>query len=269
MIKAKLLILFILFFASFADANDWRDIQWKSGQVLGISSRSGLTPLIVQIGTLSQVDHLGIVSVENGVPWLYEYVKANGVQKVPLSEVWMRSTDRNGNVQFVLGELAQPLSSLEWKYLTSKFDVWISKVIPNPPVGCIDAVIEAFVGIREFGVDHIPFNEFTKNAIDGKLLSLVKKAYPGQVDFPMLSSIFKSLRRVNGNLPMNLVWDSRSLFLSEWLENGDLSKFVRLMIPKSNRLNPEEIDHEIQDIAKRLESDAQQFGRDRCEDLFH
>ena len=222
--------LIALSLALLTKANDWNQINWKSAQILGISSRAGLTPVLVQMGTRSKIDHLGIVSIEEDGTYLYEFTNSTGVQKIPISEFWKRSQDRLGEVHYVIGELQNPLTKEEWQTVKSKLDHWVLHLDPNPPKNCLETLIQSLGTIRTLPIKTVNVSPFIELTFKGKIEKIVKKLYPDYSTFPILSSIFDTLIRVDGNISHALLYPTETSFLNDWKLSGDLSKFIRTLL---------------------------------------
>lgn len=263
----SVILIFPAFFS--AQATDWQNVNWKSGQILGISSRSGLTPVLVQVGTLSKVDHLGIVSVDHDGIWLYEFTNATGIQKAKMEDVWLRSKDRKGNISFVLGEFSETLTTREWDVVLQRLERWIRKVETNPPRNCFETVVAAFQHIRHLSIHFIPMKFWIKESLNGTLKKLIERGYPGYQEFPVLASVFSNLRVSAGNLSQEFMWRNEVAFFKEWQHNGDLSKFIRVISMQMNqRLNHNRLLEEGQKLMHRIETDVTAVKAPKCSAIF-
>jgi hypothetical protein len=263
----NLRFFFLLIFINIvAYGSDWNNLHWKSGQILGISSRAGLTPVLVQMGTKSRVDHVGIVSVEKDGPWLYEFTNATGIQKVPISEVWIRSADLLGKVHYILGEFVTPLTKEQWELITLRLEKWVLKLDSNPPRNCLETVLMSIQGINSFHVKTTNLSPFISLALNGNIEKIIRKSYPNQIDFPIISSIFENLIRVDSNLPQNLLYSTETSFIQDWKDNGDLSKFVRsIFLHSKEKLLASEIENKNLSLSRQLEIERVSIeGRNSC-----
>jgi len=264
------LSVILIFSASFAaQATDWQKVNWKSGQILGISSRSGLTPVLVQVGTLSKVDHLGIVSVDHNGIWLYEFTNSTGIQKAKMEDVWLRSADRKGNVSFVLGEFSEALTTHEWDVVLQRLERWIRREEADSPRNCFETVVAAFQHIRHLSIQFIPMKFWLQESLNGTLRKLIEQGYPGYQEFPVLASAFSNLRVSAGNLSKDFMWRNEAAFFEEWRHSGDFSKFVRVVsMQMHQRLNQESFLEESQKLISRMETDVTAFKAPMCSAIF-
>jgi hypothetical protein len=245
--------VFLMFFSLISQATDWSQVPWKSGQVIGISSRAGLTPMVVHLGTLSQVDHIGVVSMEQDGPWIYEFTNATGIQKVKVSEFWARSADIHQSVHYVLGEFSNPLTAEEWSAVTRRLDSWVLRSDPNPPTNCIETLLGAFKGIRKFFVRTTSAMPFADSIGPLPLLRVIQQTYKTLARVPVISSVFEGLQRKDGNIQDPLMWANEETVAKEWSAAGDASKFARsLSAEKSKALNPAEINSKLAAFADKV-----------------
>lgn len=207
----------------------WQDVPWRSGQILGISSRSELIPVFVQLGTLSVIDHVGVVSVEDSQPWLYEFSIATGLQKIPLEKVREKYLDKHGQVHFVVGELHEALNSAEWQTVSQQLDVWVSGTDSVKPKNCLATVLGAFAKVNPLSVRFTSGPNWARTLYGGLIEKMARRVYPDFVDFPVIASVFDHLKIVAGNLSKDLVWPSEAAVFNEWEQSGDLSKFTRML----------------------------------------
>lgn len=226
--KNILATLFLFLFCSVSLAQVGDAIPWRDGQILGISSRSGLTPVVVQLGTLSKIDHLAVVSVEADAPWIYEFTNDTGIQKIKLADAFTRAADKNNQTHFVVGEFSHALSSYEWNSVKERLDSWVSRAEPNPPANCLETVLKAFQGTRALAPRMTTSVPLIESIGALPLLAVLKKTYPSFERVPVLASVFEKLIRVGGNIEGSLTWLSEGSFLSSWSREGDSSKFSKL-----------------------------------------
>lgn len=266
-------------FATLANANEWTDVQWKSGQILGISARAGVIPPLSQLGLLSQIDHVGVVLIDESGPWLYEYNISNGIQKTAISEVWDRSRDIKKNVHFIVGSFAEILTDEEIVEISKRFEDWKTKKNLDQPKNCIDAVLKVFEGIRNVSVIYRPMPVIIQRAFNGKLKQFINKVYPGEKLYPVISSLFEDsneskneetsqLIRSSGNINQ-LYWESPTSFIAEWIENGDLSRFIRLLGGPFENKDKKTVSTEAEAIKTHLLNEEQMIKSEAlCKELF-
>ncbi len=236
---------------------DAKDLPWKDGQILGISSRKGLTPIIVQIGTLSTIDHVGVVFIEDGKAWLYEFVSPGGFQKISVEDVWERSRGLNGKVNFILGELPAKLNADEIGKVKSRFIDWINMdFMPSAPKPktCIEAVEMAFRGVRDLPVQKTPATYELRNIFEKSLHRITDRVY-GPVDsYPIIATLFHSMNVLETSLQKPFLWKSLGHFLQTWNAEGD---FAKLSLTVNKSAKDESVDVKI--LAQQTKA---QFNRE-------
>ncbi len=265
----NLIYVFIALLSLHASAIEFGEVPWADGQVIGISTRSGMTPILVQGGGGSAVDHVGLIFQNQGIYYIYEYTTATSIQIIPLKEAWDRSKDSQGVVNFVLAEFTPPLTATEIEIVKERFNKWIEQkeaAKSHLPETCADAVAESLKGIREIKIQTISKPVWLSKVLDGLLERFVDRAYKGKILFPAIDSVFTNLRRVYGNLPTSLRWSSSSEFMKAWTETGDFSKLARWIALESRvRLNsPKEVLEYTGEVRRRLQKDISQLQKVSC-----
>jgi hypothetical protein len=126
--------------ASTAEGIDFHGIPLRDGQLVVSEQGSPLSLLMaLLVDDASPWIHAGIISIENGVPWLYE---SNG----QLQPTWS-----NPPTAAVSGGMRR--MTLEW-FIANQ--TWIA--IHEPPAGADPAKIVAFA--RQSHAQHIPFDAY-------------------------------------------------------------------------------------------------------------
>lgn len=223
---------FIFISPSTSLANDslWQNVNWKSGQVLGISTRMGFTPVSVHLVSLSKIDHLGLVSVESDGIWIYQFTNRKKVHKVQLSEAWETFRDKNGKVHYVIGEFPSILREDGFQVVKNRFDNWIKNPnTSNPPTSCINAIIESTDGIASLRWNEIEYPQWVYTIFNGAFWEIGNTL----IDLPQnpvdISSLFSSNIIADSSIDGGLHWSSQYEMLKEWQNTGDLSKFARFI----------------------------------------
>ncbi|MBN8538360.1 MAG: adenylyltransferase/cytidyltransferase family protein [Deltaproteobacteria bacterium] len=86
----------------FSNAYSNGGTYFKTGDIISFSLRRGMTPKIVQAISDSPFDHVGVLSWEQDLLFIYEFILGKGIVKSKLSDRWNYYRDSNGQVHFAL-----------------------------------------------------------------------------------------------------------------------------------------------------------------------
>lgn len=251
------------------------DVEWRSGQILGLSSRAGQTPFFVQVGTNSPIDHIAIISVEGKNRFAYEFTNSAGVTKTPLQVVLDRARGKSGHLMAIVAELENPISDSEWKEMRNEMNRWISlqnelapSGVPDGPKSCSQFVQSSFAVVKRALGKSGTIHEFNLKAYGGFSGRNWKGILHDSGAFiPPISFFEKDIRILQSNLPKNLYWGNEDI-LRVWKDDGDLSKLARTLAIKEGRpLTANEIPKATQDLLSSLLEADQQDRRGFCHGL--
>jgi len=99
--------------------------ELRTGDVIGVSIRRGVVGFIVQAATESPISHVAIVSVEDGIPYVYHWPNSkDGVKKITLAELVTRYRTEEGIFRFAHARPKGRLSAKQQKQLTETLDIF-------------------------------------------------------------------------------------------------------------------------------------------------
>jgi cytidyltransferase-like protein len=241
---------------------DPKKVNWKSGQLIGFSSRAGGVPFIAQVGSGSPLDHVGIVSVEPAGTFVYEFTNRGGVIKIPLEKTLENVRGKSGHIMAHVGELKNPPSPEELKKMFAYADHLIEiqpaygvAKIPNGPKSCSQFVNGAFKHIGyTIGKVEAPEN-FKKNEFNGFIEKYWKKfLLDTEVLLSPKSFFQKDVKVVASNLPHGLEWTSEEALMI-WKADGDFSRVARMVAIDANEtLTPAQVKAKTDELIRNLES---------------
>ena len=232
-------------------------VQWKSGQLIGLSDRSGRSPFVVQAGTHSPIDHVAVVSVEPDGVYAFEFTNGEGIAKTPIALVLDRARGKSGHLMAVVAEPRIPLGPSAFaratesvaRLMDAQRTYGIAK-IPGGPKSCSQFVQSFYasagraVGRTETidAFDTAAFGGFIGRNWSEILLDSDKLLSPRGL-------FTREFRVIHSNLPSDLNWTPAQV-LQTWTDEGDLSKIVRGLAVKERR--PLRTETEIADATKLL-----------------
>ncbi|MBI3541769.1 MAG: adenylyltransferase/cytidyltransferase family protein [Deltaproteobacteria bacterium] len=207
-------------------------VAWATGQLIGLSSRAGGTPFIAQAGSASPIDHVGIVSVEGGSVFVYEYLNRVGIRKVPLAETLAGAVGKDGGLMAVVAQPNPPLTPAEGQRLRATLDA-LGTGLETAPKSCTQLVRLAFEGIgRKVGKIRGAAEYRTEafGGLIGRLAGDVLKDMSAIIS-PKELLTGSDFKVIGGNAPADLSWTDREL-LEAWRRGGDLNRLARLVAVK-------------------------------------
>ena len=241
---------------------DEATVKWKSGQIIGFSSRAGGSPFIVQVASRSPLDHVGIVSVEDDQKYVYEFTNNLGVSKTPLKECLENARGKSGHIMAAVSELDKPLTEQQLKKMFEYCDHMITiqpeygiAKIPNGPRSCSQYVQGAFksIGVDLGKTENI--SEFNTAAFNGFIDKYWKVILKDTETLVSPKSFFEGkVHTVASNLPHGISWSDEEALLT-WKLDGDFSKVARMTAIDSgvSLKGPEQIEARSAQLVQELE----------------
>jgi nicotinic acid mononucleotide adenylyltransferase len=255
---------------------DPNEISWRSGQLVGFSARSGQTPFIVQAGTHSPIDHVGIIVVEGGSPYVYEFTNSAGVSKVSLDAAFARARGKSGHLMAIVGEPKRPLASAEWGALVRYAEdaMALQKTygpgkIPNGPRSCTQFVNAAYAAAGRKVGSAQELEALHPDAFGGFIgQRRTKVLLDSERLLPPASVFDDGVEVIATNLPRSLEWTPTQV-LRAWKDDGDLSKLARMLAIEEGRpLKENEVEGAVARLIRRLEEADALDRPGRCRSLW-
>lgn len=236
----------------------------RDGDLIGISTRKGGTPFVVQSTTESPIDHVGmIIKDDQGVPRVYQFTNAFGVHSLSLQDFIESNRSPDGRVHFAFGRPRKEYSREQYRVLKDTLDAYSEEdftKIDDPkfsklgdlrrPSSCSQLVEAAFRILGEKVAKPKPVEWFRTSNFGGWLDEAWRKVLPSHENLIPPRSFFESehVRLMSTNLPGEnpLNWTMDQMHQT-WSETGDLSKiarfftFIKYRTDRAvQRLSPEE-----------------------------
>jgi hypothetical protein len=232
------LLLLCLFLSSLSWAGLWPDnIVWKTGQVIAVSQReSEPATVLFEFMTGSRYGHVGLVVVEDGIPWVYEETHPH-IQKVSLEDFFSKiSTNGKGEKEFTLLKPSVEFNAEENSKLKAFLTDHLEKQTPynysgtkNPGrLNCAEFIHEAFNSAEQPPVgSYQEARELNINTLNGTFKQLwgrknMLETTPIMTPFSIVTSPW--LQVEYSNLPYNRVMSDSELFHG-WVGTKSYKKF--------------------------------------------
>lgn len=236
--RTSLLALFLLCARPLSAAKAPAEINFKTGQVIGISTlREDGSSLLYEGLTGSRYSHSGVISVEDGEPVVYNaYPPAARVTPLP-EFLDMASLDASGNPEFTLVEPSDPLSEDEERALVAKMREMVDEKAPfnrtmrlnGQSMNCAEFVHRVFHHIGREKVGEVgALARMNLEAFDGLLASKLGKL-PSLLEFGVSpTSVIHSpdMKVVHAGLPVDRILSDAELY-KQWNAGGGLEPFSK------------------------------------------
>jgi hypothetical protein len=232
----QLMLFYFLIFLNLSSAQA-PQLAWKTGQVIAISQREAEpATMIFEFVTGSRYGHVGLVVVEEGIPWVFEATHPE-VKKTSLEDFFQTvAINQNGEKEFTILEPMRTLSTNEEltiksfakQHVNLRTKYNYSGVKNAGKLNCSEFIHEAYktIGQSQVGA-YQPARELNLNSLNGLIKKLWgKRTIPRESQILSPFSIVKSpsLRVVQSTLSFERVLSDRELYL-QWVNSVSFQKF--------------------------------------------